>query len=175
MKRIKYKTNKQVTSIEFSVDKNGYDFLFGLCEIFDLKDIFIDVYTAVTKEQDYKALSKVDNILIATADRNAKTKDIHLKTTTENLLQITAIAILAEAVWENLKMIWQDGKVSIDRIGALIVSIVISMATQLDVFAILNFGISIPFVGSFLTGILISRGANFIHDLLNKIQTISNS
>ena len=93
----------------------------------------------------------------------------------ENLLQITAIAILAEAVWENLKMIWQDGKVSIDRIGALIVSIVISMATQLDVFAILNFGISIPFVGSFLTGILISRGANFIHDLLNKIQTISNS
>lgn len=93
----------------------------------------------------------------------------------ENLLQITAIAILAEAVWENLKMIWQDGKVSIDRIGALIVSIVISMTTQLDVFAILNFGISIPFVGSFLTGILISRGANFIHDLLNKIQTISNS
>jgi hypothetical protein len=93
----------------------------------------------------------------------------------ENLLQITAIAILAEAGWENLKMIWQDGKVSIDRIGALIVSIVISMATQLDVFAILNFGISIPFVGSFLTGILISRGANFIHDLLNKIQTISNS
>lgn len=93
----------------------------------------------------------------------------------ENLLQITAITILAEAVWENLKMIWQDGKVSIDRIGALIVSIVISMATQLDVFAILNFGISIPFVGSFLTGILISRGANFIHDLLNKIQTISNS
>ena len=26
MKRIKHKTNKQVTSIEFSVDKNGYDF-----------------------------------------------------------------------------------------------------------------------------------------------------
>ena len=93
----------------------------------------------------------------------------------ENLLQITAIAILAEAVWGNLKMIWHDGKVSIDRIGAFIVTIVISMATQLDVFAILNFGISIPFVGSFLTGILISRGANFIHDLLNKIQTISNS
>ena len=91
MRRIKYKTNKQVTSIEFSVDKNGYDFLFGLCEIFDLKDIFIDVYTAVIKEQDYKALSKVDNILIATADRNAKTKDIHLKTTTENLLQITKL------------------------------------------------------------------------------------
>lgn len=91
MKKIKYKTNKQVTSIEFSVDKKGYDFLFGLCEIFDLKDIFIDIYTAVIKEQDYKALSKVDNILIATADRNAKTKDIHLKATTENLLQITKL------------------------------------------------------------------------------------
>lgn len=90
----------------------------------------------------------------------------------ENFLQIIIIAILAEAVWENLKMIWQQGKISIDKIGALIVSIVITLSTQLDVFAILNFKISVPFIGSILTGILISRGANFIHDILTKIQTI---
>lgn len=90
----------------------------------------------------------------------------------ENFLQIIIIAILAEAVWENLKMIWQQGKISIDRIGALIISIVITLSTQLDVFAILNFKISIPFIGSILTGILISRGANCIHDILIKIQTI---
>ena len=60
----------------------------------------------------------------------------------ENFLQIIIIAILAEAVWENLKMIWQQGKISIDKIGALIISIVITLSTQLDVFAILNFKIS---------------------------------
>lgn len=92
----------------------------------------------------------------------------------DNFLQIMVIALLAETIWENLKMVWQEGKVNVDRIGALIISIVISVATQLDVFAILNFGIVVPFVGSFLTGILISRGANVIHDLLNKIQEITS-
>lgn len=91
----------------------------------------------------------------------------------DNFLQVVVIALLAETIWENLKMVWQEGKVNVDRIGALIISIVISVATQLDVFAILNFGIVVPFVGSFLTGILISRGANVIHDLLNKIQEIT--
>jgi hypothetical protein len=90
-----------------------------------------------------------------------------------NFLQIIVIALLAETIWENLKMVWQEGKVNVDRIGALIVSVLVSMATQLDVFAILNFGIAIPFVGSFLTGILISRGANVIHDLLNKIEELT--
>ncbi|MBQ9298732.1 MAG: hypothetical protein IJ223_06925 [Clostridia bacterium] len=90
----------------------------------------------------------------------------------ENFLQIIVIAILAEAIWENLKMIWQEEKLSIDKLGALIVSVIIAIATQLDIFAILNFNIPIPFIGSFLTGILISRGANFIHDILTKIQTI---
>lgn len=92
----------------------------------------------------------------------------------DNLLQIISIAFLAEAIWENLKMIWQEGKVSIDRIGALVVSIIVSMVTKIDIFNLLNFGISIPLVGSFLTGILISRGANFIHDLMSKINSLGN-
>lgn len=90
-----------------------------------------------------------------------------------NFLQIIVIALLAETIWENLKMVWQEGKINVDRIGALVVSILVSMATRLDIFAILNFGIIIPFVGSFLTGILISRGANVIHDLLNKIEELT--
>lgn len=90
----------------------------------------------------------------------------------ENFFQVIVIALLAETIWENLKMVWQEGKLNVDRIGALIVSIIVAMATQLDVFAILNFNITIPFVGSFLTGLLISRGANVIHDLLEKIQSL---
>ena len=90
-----------------------------------------------------------------------------------SFLSIMVIALLAETIWENLKMVWQKGKISIDRIGALVVSIIVSLSTQLDIFSILNFGISVPFVGSFLTGILISRGANVIHDLLNKIEKLT--
>lgn len=89
------------------------------------------------------------------------------------LLTIIVVATLVEAIWENLKMIWQSGKVSIDMIGSLIVSIVIAILTKIDVFNALGITINI-YAGSFLTGIIISRGANFVHDLLAKVNQLKN-
>lgn len=88
------------------------------------------------------------------------------------MIKIVVLAVLCEAIWENLKMIWENGKFSINRLGALILGIVIALATQIDLFAVLDIEI-IPVIGSIFTGILISRGANFIHDLLTKIQEFS--
>ena len=84
--------------------------------------------------------------------------------------QLIIIAILIEAMWENIKMIWQNGKFSIDKLGSLILSIVICILTKADIFPIVGISIVIPIVGSVLTGIIVSRGANFLHDLFNKIQ-----
>lgn len=79
-------------------------------------------------------------------------------------------AILIEAVWENLKMVWKKGKFSVDKIGALVVSILICVLVGIDIFNKLGLTMSVPYVGSVLTGILMSRGANFVHDLFNKIK-----
>ena len=87
----------------------------------------------------------------------------------ENLLIIVMIALIAESVWETLKMTWQEGKVSIDRIGALVVALLLAIGTRLDLLSLLDIKTSIPYLGVVLTGILISRGSNFIHDLLVKI------
>lgn len=84
--------------------------------------------------------------------------------------QLVIIAILIEAIWENVKMIWQNGKFSIDKLGSLILSIVICILTKADIFPIVGISIVIPIIGSVLTGIIVSRGANFLHDLFNKIQ-----
>lgn len=83
--------------------------------------------------------------------------------------QLVIVAILIEAIWENLKMIWQNGKFSIDKIGALVISILICVLAKIDIFPIVNLSISVPVIGSILTGIIVSRGANFVHDLFNKI------
>lgn len=83
--------------------------------------------------------------------------------------QLVIVAILIEAIWENLKMIWQNGKFSIDKIGALVISILICILAKIDIFPIVNLSISIPVIGSIFTGIIVSRGANFVHDLFNKI------
>ena len=84
----------------------------------------------------------------------------------ENLFTILIIALIAESVWETLKMIWQQGKISI---GALIVSLVICFGIRLDILKLLEINSTIPYLGIILTSILISRGSNFIHDLLVKI------
>lgn len=87
----------------------------------------------------------------------------------EKLLVIIMVALIAESVWETLKMTWQEGKVSIDRIGALVVALLLAIGTRLDLLSLLDIKTSIPYLGVVLTGILISRGSNFIHDLLVKI------
>jgi hypothetical protein len=90
----------------------------------------------------------------------------------EKLLVIVMVALIAESVWETLKMTWQEGKVSIDRIGALVVALVLSIGVKLDILSLLGINTTIPLLGVILTGILISRGSNFIHDLLSKISNI---
>lgn len=86
-----------------------------------------------------------------------------------SIVTIITIALLVEAVWETLKMVWQEGKININTIGALIVGIAVSILAKIDIFAMQDINLSIPLIGWALTGILMSRGANFIHDLFNKL------
>ena len=88
------------------------------------------------------------------------------------IIKVIILSMLAEAIWENLRMTFEDGKFSINRLGALIVSIVVAVGTKINIFEILDFEMW-TILGSILTGILISRGANVVHDLLNKIQALS--
>ncbi|MGG7213012.1 hypothetical protein ACQPUY_05265 [Clostridium nigeriense] len=87
----------------------------------------------------------------------------------EKLFIIFILALISESVWETLKMTWQQGKVSMDRIGALIVSLVICIDVRLDILSLLEINTTIPFLGVILTAILISRGSNFVHDLIVKL------
>jgi hypothetical protein len=88
-----------------------------------------------------------------------------------DLSQIVIGAALVEAVWETGKMTYQKGKVSADRVGALVVGVGVAVAGGLDACAAVGIPMAVPFLGSVLTGVLISRGANFVHDLLGTIQT----
>lgn len=79
------------------------------------------------------------------------------------------VAILVEAIWENLKSIWESG-INVNRIGSLILAIIICILTKLDLFAVVGISLSIPFIAYILTGIIVSRGANFVNDLFGKIR-----
>jgi TRAP-type mannitol/chloroaromatic compound transport system permease small subunit len=93
-----------------------------------------------------------------------------LMQTLGELGKMVIIAMIVESVWETLKMVWQEGKLSIDKIGALVVGLIIAVTVGFDILAALGFDERIPFVGIILTGILISRGGNFAHDLAKRLQ-----
>lgn len=91
------------------------------------------------------------------------------------LFKIVVLSLIVESVWESLKMLWQRGKISIDRIGALSIGILLSIGAKIDLLELAGVSLIIPYLGMILTGLLISRGSNFTHDLIKKIIEKQNS
>lgn len=87
------------------------------------------------------------------------------------ILTILIVAILVEALWENIKLIYQDNKINWQQLIILAISIVVSILTKINIFKVLNIEI-VEIAGSLLTGILISRGANVFHDVFKKIEKL---
>lgn len=88
------------------------------------------------------------------------------------LYKVLILALITESVWETLKFIWNKGKVSVDKIGAILIGILLSVSTGTDIMKLVDVPVSIPYVGTILTGILISRGSNFVHDIINNMNGI---
>ena len=84
--------------------------------------------------------------------------------------QLVIIAILVEAIWENLKMIWNKNKLNFNMLGSLLLSMIICVLAQINIFKIIGINLIVPVVGSLLTGIIVSRGANFVNDLFKKLK-----
>lgn len=89
-----------------------------------------------------------------------------------NMMQLIIVALIGEAVWETIKMTWEKGKVSVDRIGAIGIGLLLAIGTGMDLMEIVDVPMKIPYVGVVLTGLLISRGANFLHDLLASVNNV---
>ena len=89
----------------------------------------------------------------------------------QGLLILIVLAMLVESVWETIKMCWEHGKVSLNKIGVIVVSVLIAVMCGVNLFQLLDIDIAIPVVGSILTGILLSRGADFTHKLIKQLVT----
>jgi hypothetical protein len=82
---------------------------------------------------------------------------------------IIAAALLTEALWQTIKLLKNVKEINKDVLGAIILGIIVAFAAKIDIFEILGIPMDIRYLGNILTGILISRGSNFIHDLLGNI------
>lgn len=87
----------------------------------------------------------------------------------QNLTVIVIMAILIEAVITYVKTWVVDKKLQWQVLVSVVLGIIVSIAYNLDIPAAVGITCGVPFVGCVITGILISRGSNYIFDLIKKI------
>ncbi|GKU24818.1 hypothetical protein [Clostridium folliculivorans] len=93
----------------------------------------------------------------------------------DKLASIIILAGIAEAIWETIKMVFDHGKLDFNKLGAILVGVLLCLVTGADILSLIGFSPKINYVGQVLTGLLISRGANFAHDLLTSIYNLQQN
>ena len=88
------------------------------------------------------------------------------------LMGIVFGAVLVEAITNVLKMIYdaEKRKISWGVVTSLAVALGFAFATGMDLCGAAGIPINAPYVPQIITGILISRGANYVYDILSQIK-----
>lgn len=60
------------------------------------------------------------------------------------------------------------------KIVSIVLGIVVAVGFGVDLFAMFGLTSTIPYLGTVLSGLLMSRGANYINDILAKITSYKN-
>lgn len=85
------------------------------------------------------------------------------------MYSVIFLAVAVEGIVEWIKMSYQSGRFNMAALIALAVGILVTVAAEFDLFALVGVPLRWPVVGQILTGVLISRGSNYIHSITHKI------
>ena len=87
-------------------------------------------------------------------------------------MQITAIffgAVIAEALISYANMAIKDKKICWEVVASALIGAGVALGFGIDLFPQIGIASNFPYVGEILTGIIISRGSNYVHELLKKL------
>ena len=82
---------------------------------------------------------------------------------------ILFIAVIVEGLISYFNMMVKNKKIQYEVVASAAIGIAISLIYDIDLFTLIDINTKVPYIGCILTGILISRGSNYIYDLLKKI------
>lgn len=91
-----------------------------------------------------------------------------------NFFALLLIAIIIEGITTYIKTWFVDKKPQWQTILTCVLGILIALAYRVDLLALFEVTSSIPYVGEVLTGILLSRGSNYLYDLIKKILSVQS-
>lgn len=92
----------------------------------------------------------------------------------QGIALVLVMAVITEGIVEYVKSLYnmfaKDGvKTAVLQAIAIVVSIAICFATSANLFATLGIMFKYEWIGTLLTGIFASRGANYVSDLVSKL------
>jgi len=85
------------------------------------------------------------------------------------IVEIISFAVLIESIITYFKEFFVYGDFSFSMLFSIVLGIIIAISYNLDLPEYLDLKSSIPYVGNILTGVLISRGSNYIYDILKVV------
>lgn len=91
-----------------------------------------------------------------------------------NIALIIFLSVIIEGIITYFRKLIVEKTVHWQIAFAMILGIFVSIGYDMDLPGLLGLSSSIPYLGNVLTGILISRGSNYIFDLVQSLSEISN-
>lgn len=79
------------------------------------------------------------------------------------------LAVVVEGLITYAKMAVVDKAVQWQVVASIVLGVLVAVVYDCDLFALFDLSASLPFVGNVLTGVLLSRGANYISDLVKTL------
>lgn len=94
------------------------------------------------------------------------------------IVLVLMMAVTVEALIEYVKTVIgavQEGeaKTAVTQLAAVLLSVLLCFAVGADFYTALGVEFAFPWVGTLLTGVFASRGANFVSDLIKRLQGTS--
>ncbi len=82
-------------------------------------------------------------------------------------------AILTEGIVTYADQFFIGGSFCPKMLMSIILGVVVAISYDLDLPEYLDMQAHVPYIGCILTGILISRGSNYLYDLISKLSSIN--
>lgn len=83
---------------------------------------------------------------------------------------LVLMAIVIEGVITYIKEIFVNKNVMWQQVLGIVLGIVVAVGYNADLFVLFGLTSTIPLLGCVLTGVLLSRGSNYIFDLVKQLQ-----
>lgn len=87
----------------------------------------------------------------------------------EQFFGVILLSIVIEGIVTYTKTWFLDKEFQWQQLATCILGVLIALAYGMDILALFGVTAQVPYVGQVLTGILLSRGSNYIFDFIKRI------